>query len=98
MSTHINYLYPKKRGRLVKTRENRLIFVNEGGKAFSTNDALIVTWQLCLGDKSVDQICQNLKRHYTTDLSVVNKNIVHLIQKLQSVDLLYFGNNCNKNV
>lgn len=92
MSSHIYSLFPRKRGKLVKNNEEELLLINEEGKAFSTNDALVVTWQLCIGDKSVDQICRDLGKHATGDVKVMNNNIIQLIHKLESANLLVLEN------
>lgn len=96
MSAHIYSLFPKKRGKLVRNNEDELLLINDDGKAFSTNDALIVAWQLCLGDKNINQICQDLGRHATGDIEAMNKNIIHLIHKLESADLIVLNSKKEK--
>jgi hypothetical protein len=90
MSNEIYSFFPKKVGHLVKDKENQseLFLVNDEGQEYATNEALIETWKLCLGEKSVDQICKDLEKYATGDPSDLKKDIVYLIQKLESANLL----------
>ncbi len=92
MSTDIKSLIPKKRGKLLRSQEDQLLLMNDSGKIFSTNKALVTTWQLCMGDKSVDQVCQGLEKSTASDALVIDKDPMHFIQKLESAELIVLEN------
>ena len=83
---HQSEMYPLKKGKLAKDQNERLILVNESGNAYSTNDAILVIWQLCSGEKTVLEICSDLKEH-SSEPDFKDK-VIFIFDKLKNANLI----------
>ncbi len=88
METEIKNLHPNKKGKLAKDQDDKLVLVNDDGKVYSTNEAILVVWQLCNGDKSVSDLSTTLKNKQTSEN--FEKGFISLIQKLHNAQLIEF--------
>ncbi len=86
MTCQLLDLHPYKKGKLAKDQNDKLVLLNDNGRAFSTNDAVLVIWQLCTGDQSVKSICSGLKEHSNEPDFEYKVSLV--IEKLKNADLI----------
>lgn len=77
---------PKKLGTIAKDQNDNLVLCNSDGKAFSTNDSIIVIWQLCDGTKSIDQIYKDIKNSSEVKTEVISLIEKFLINKLVTIE------------
>lgn len=88
MNTEIDKLYPVKKGRLAKDKDENFMLLNTEGKAFSTNAAILLIWELCSGESSVRELCHELKANSKTYAGDLTGKVSEIIEKLDKANLV----------
>lgn len=85
------YEVPKKLGAVAKTKNDEFVLVNEFGKAFHTNEVLLILWKLSDGNRTLQDIYNILRISDLKDISF--KKVSAWVKKLYNAGLVKFHSN-----
>ena len=88
MDIQIERVYPTKLGKLAKDKDENFMLLNPEGKAFSTNAAILLIWELCSGSSSVKELCQEIKANSKSTSGDLTEKVSQIIDKLSKAKLV----------
>ena len=77
-----------KKGNITKSKENELLLVDENEKAYKVNEAIITIWSMCNGNRTQEQIVDELANETKLEKTKVNKAVSDILAKLEQVSLV----------
>ncbi|CBW25799.1 hypothetical protein BMS_0908 [Halobacteriovorax marinus SJ] len=90
MESQLDNLYPVKKGKLAKDKDENFMLLNSEGKAYSTNSAILLIWELCSGESSVTQLCNELRANSKNNSVDLTEKVSEIIEKLNKAKLVEF--------
>ena len=88
MDIQIERVYPTKLGKLAKDKDENFMLLNPEGKAFSTNAAILLIWELCSGNSSVKDLCKEIKANSKSNSGDLTEKVSQIIDKLSKAKLV----------
>ncbi len=88
MISQIEKIYPVKQGRIAKDKDENFMLLNAEGKAFSTNAAILLIWELCSGNSSIKDLCKEIKANSKSTSGDLTEKVSQIIDKLSKAKLV----------
>ncbi|PIK13623.1 PqqD family protein [Halobacteriovorax sp. JY17] len=88
MISQIEKIYPVKQGRIAKDKNENFMLLNAEGKAFSTNAAILLIWELCSGNSSIKDLCKEIKANSKSSSGDLTEKVSQIIEKLSKAKLV----------
>jgi hypothetical protein len=77
-----------KKGRIAKSQENEPLLVDEKKNAYRVNDTILAIWNLCDGNRTQEQIVDELANETKMDKTKISGIISDILPKLERVGLV----------
>jgi hypothetical protein len=80
---------PHRKGKLGKQPDGSYVLINEVGKGYKADMALVVVWDYCDGTRTEADIIKLLAERMEVSKKSVSKTVPLIIQKLRDCQLIY---------
>jgi len=77
-----------KKGKLAKSEANEPLIVDENNKAYKAHQTIVTIWNMCDGNRTMEQIVDELATATKVDKRTINDDVSKVLAQLEQIGLV----------